>query len=448
MSVSSEKWFNSIFNAVSTQYDASSLAYVVVKLNNRLYEEGKFCKLYVQNETPYLIVFPRNDMRNKMSHYNGVIFARTDTKWVQVCNPVMQHAEVIPHEDKKILSKRIAEGSATVWSAYLGPVINIWYYDGLWNIGTKKGINMFDVAINEMTYGEMIDDAVGWTKLTSTLDTELTYSFVLEHGNVNPIIATNVMVFLRAAKSAGELGVEEIIDFEELLSIPGVIEMKYHPEFTEPRPLFTIFSNAKNALKNYVNGRKKIQNFGYVISDQDKSYLIKSSLQSYVTSIFAEKELYNLVITHNYHLFTAGVILHYLRCLSSITSASDRYDIKIFREVFPQFIKFTDTLDRVIDAVVDAIAIAQSASISWTTVNTVGPVVGSGSQFDISDIVEHISEKPVFNSPEFRTYKKIRQVAQLPDHFHLYYQVMIQYSVGSGGLIKSEEPEEDEVRSS
>lgn len=462
--MSSEKWFNSNFNAVSTRYDASSLAYVVVRLNNRLYEDGKFCKLYVQNDTPYIIVFPSNNMNNKMSYYNGVIFARTDAKWVQVCNPVMQHGEVIPQADKVILNKRIADGHASVWSAYLGPVVNIWYYDGLWNVSTKKGINMFDVRINEMTYGEMIDDIVGWTELTSVLDTELTYSFVLEHSNVNPIIDTEVMVFLRAAKSAGELGFEEVDEFVDLLSVPGIIEMEFHPEFSTKGqenfssrgPLYTIFSNAKNALKNYVNGRKKIQHFGYVISDQGKSYLIKSSLQSYVTSIFAEKELYNLVIAHDYHLFTAGVIRHYLRCLNPITSASDRFNIQTFREVFPQFIKFTNVLDSVIDAVVTTVSdiIAPEASVFWTT------RTGSGSDFDVSDIVEHIAAKPIFNSPEFRTPEKIRQVAQLPDHFHLYYQVMIRCPEApafySDDQIKQEdhvpyseeEREEDEAQSS
>lgn len=235
--------------------------------------------------------------------------------------------------NNNIMTSRIKNQKYSIYQLQNGTVINMYYWNG-WHISTARGITMANVKTGKMTYVEMLDDILSqyghrFESFTELLDQSTSYTFVIEHPNVNVQLGgvdCKSITFIQRAI----IGEDVSIDRTE----HGIdLEIPYQKK-VDIDSIRTAYKELANSLNNYVSNSVAL--YGYImfmndnVVDDHQCVLLESSLMRFIRQTC-------------YKLGEVGQDRD--RTLATYAYLSPNRDM--FTKLFPQYNQYIEQLDHI-----------------------------------------------------------------------------------------------------
>jgi len=212
---------------------------------------------YINNDLSRVLFYRNNNREttNILNRYaNGMIIENVEGVWKIVCFPLQNFTG----------NKYYKVGEFVVFPIYDGTIINVYYSLQLkqWCYGTKKSFNIYNETWRGVKYSDIININ------TSELNIENTYIYVI----------TDPKIQLWAEKAETRIiCISNInsIEYTDIIDISVAEAMR----------------NKNNALKIYDETRGANKIYGYILRNENTSFIFKSSL-FYILAKVLYKPLY------------------------------------------------------------------------------------------------------------------------------------------------------------
>lgn len=288
------------------------------------------------NRALFYSVRGKADMSGLAGQLNGIILDLSTLKFV--CVPPMGLTDVVDNTVKEGLDK----GDYDVYPIYDGTSVNVYYYNGKWQIATARGISVN----SKKWYG------LSWTAVLKSvfekfnvklggLDKDRTYSFTIQHPKYHPIVndyGLNVISIVNHTKFNDTLDNNLRQPITKAV-IPGVGFQRQLRNMN----LGKIHKFNKTSIDHFLN--TKVKNFGYILRRKNANgsgcdVLIPSALTHYIANhVYNVKADMELNRTHYINLY------NYVN--------NDGFFIKIFPQYQAEFDdigeKITNLIERIMN---------------------------------------------------------------------------------------------------
>lgn len=201
--------------------------------------------------------------------------------------------------------KTMTNSPYTIYALEDGTTINLYFYDGRWNLGSTNGYDVSGIKwLSDKTYGELLNEAImaqfgAPETFFNALDKEYCYSVILQHPEVHPYVENKPKVTLVQMYDRKNKQIAPLITLVEAaekykLALQEVQLIKCSPDV--PNALFDHLSGSKaptaaRAPAAAASAQQTPQ-FGYIVRFEDPK------LQP---DIVFESQLFNKLKHHIYN---------------------------------------------------------------------------------------------------------------------------------------------------
>jgi hypothetical protein len=223
------------------------------------------------------------NMLGLASALNGIILDLNTLKFV--CVPPMSLTDVV---NKKVIDN-LASGVYDVYPAVDGTTVNVYYYNGKWQIATAKGISNNSKKWYGLTWTSVLQTIFDkFDVKLSALQKNRTYSFTIQHPKFHPFTndyGLNVISIVNNDKFNESLDNNLRKPLDKRI-IPKVGFQKRLDNMNIGR----INKYNKSSIEHYLNTGSK--NFGYLLRRKD--------CNSFGCDVFIPSALSNYIVDHIY----------------------------------------------------------------------------------------------------------------------------------------------------
>ena len=346
--------------------------------------------------------------------------SKTLSKMNMEANGLILHAPtweplVIPvltsklHINVKKVNKFLNKDMYDTYAIEDGTVINLYYHDK-WVISTARGIEMNSCILNELTYTKMLSDVldvygINLTDLYDNLDKSYCYTIGFKHPDIHPFFEHNDSPIYKCwfIKQTNLTTLESSTEKPHILE--GILsQLKISIDSTND-----IFPKLKSSYYDYVNNISV--NYGYMLVSKDPDVtgensviIFESDLLNYIRNLWYNGYYIKKSKENNYNKINYTVISSYLNDNKSI----------IFKRLFPQYLDIYTTLDEIEKICIEKIMDQQKKS-----------TLSSLRASEIIDVFSEYVKNTI--SPEFYSYKIIKDIIHIPSNIDFYYELYNMY---------------------
>lgn len=271
--------------------------------------------------------------RNCQFKYAGVIIE--NNKVVSVSNkpPMSQY-------NRKMIAENFKD--SVVYSANDGTTITLYYWNNKWIISSHRGYDISNYTRLSLggkeaskTYKECLDEVLSKYNFTyDNLDKNKCYTLGFRHPELQPFDGDNMSAWFIQSVDLKKYnrGDSNYITTSSPL-LPNQTPLNIN--------LDDIFKKSKNSYANYCE--KGIINYGYIIKNNSKMYIIESSLLSKIRKTFYSTKFNKF--PKNNRVF--HIILYFFL---------DAKYYNIFKKLFPQYLPLFNKIEEKINILIKQIS--------------------------------------------------------------------------------------------
>lgn len=273
------------------------------------------------------------DMNGVASQLNGIILDLRTSKFI--CVPPM---DVHDKFTKTELTK-IGANEYDIYKANDGTLVNVYFYNNKWCIGTNKGICVNDKVWNGVRYETALKNIFDKFKIDLTkFKKNSTYSFIMQHPKFHPFTnEENLMLVSMVNNDAFNRNLDNNLRKPFTKSpIPDIkCQEKVNLQFSDIKDI-----NAKS-ISTFLNGGEK--NFGFILRLKNNNkpgydiFLCSKLLKYIIDNLYAPK------VDLSYDRLKYLNILNYVK--------KDKLFVKLIPHLQDEFKKIDEQIDNLVERI-------------------------------------------------------------------------------------------------
>lgn len=240
-------------------------------------EQANKVKVYDEKDGLTLLHFLSENPDFELEHLRGLVLQSTDSKdwsnpaYEQVCKSFPYTKDVEAKEDTVLPENKILNAH---WSEE-GTVLRVFFANERWYISSHRLIDCTERRwSSERNFGELFDDCINRKELSSYLNKDFVYVFLLQHPEnriVSDFVNPRLLHVLTLKKDGGELVETETTVEHPNIGYPVKIETR------DPKELLDLSRNPIEGKNGVIFQDENLRYFKFVNSEYMRKRLVRGN---------------------------------------------------------------------------------------------------------------------------------------------------------------------------